>query len=95
VRGPLGRYSRGHAVFRLLIGGFQGRHGIGTRTKVLAMFALAVACALLAVPSIAATTPSGVTIHHKGHHFLFGYVFSSKPRQCAKDRRVRVFRQTG
>jgi hypothetical protein len=82
-------------VFRPVIGGFQGRHGIGTRTKVLAMFALAGACALLAVPSIAATTPSGVTIHHKGHHFLFGYVFSPKPRQCAKDRRVRVFRQTG
>ena len=68
---------------------------MGTRTKLLATLALVGGCALLAVPSIAAATPSGVTIHHIGHHFLFGYVFSPKPRQCAKDRRVRVFRQTG
>jgi hypothetical protein len=68
---------------------------MGTRTKVLTVFALAGACGVLAVPSTAATTPSGVTIHHKGHHFIFGYVFSAKPRQCAKARRVRVFRQTG
>ena len=69
--------------------------GMGTRIKILATFALASACALLAVPSIAATTPSGVTIHHRGNHFLFGYVFSPTPRQSAKDRRVRVFRQIG
>lgn len=68
---------------------------MGGRTEILVMCALAVACAMLAVPSIAATTPSRVTIHHVGPHFLFGYVFSPKPRQCAKDRRVRVFRQTG
>ena len=68
---------------------------MGTGTKVLATLALVGAGAVLAVPSIAATTPSGVTIHHRGHHFVFGYVFSAKPRQCAEDRRVRVFRQTG
>jgi hypothetical protein len=68
---------------------------MGIGTKLLGTFVLAGACAVLAVPSIAATTPSGVTIHNTGHHLLFGYVFSPKPRQCAKDRRVRVFRQIG
>ena len=52
---------------------------MGTRTKLLATLALAGGCALLAVPSIAAATPSGVTIHHIGHHFLFGYVFNDEP----------------
>jgi hypothetical protein len=81
-------------VLKLLIREFHGRDGMGTR-MVLATFALAGAFAVLAVPSTAATTPSGVTIHNTGHHLLFGYVFSPKPRQCAKHRRVRVFRQVG
>jgi hypothetical protein len=69
---------------------------MGTRARLLITFALAGACAVLAASSIAATIPSGVTIHHSSsHHRLFGYVFSQKPRQCARERRVRIFRQLG
>jgi hypothetical protein len=80
-------------VFTLLIGGFHGRDGMGTK-KLLITFVLAIGCAVLAAPGMAATIPSGVTIHHSGHHRLFGYVFSQETR-CAKERRVRVFRQIG
>ena len=69
---------------------------MGTRTKLLITFALVSACASLTIPSIAATsTPSGVTIHHRGHHRLYGFVFSPNPRKCAKGRRVRIATQLG
>jgi hypothetical protein len=82
-------------VFKLLIGGFKGRDGMGTRTKVLATLALAGACGVLAVPSMASAARSGVTIHlYQGAGFE-GFVFSPKPGQCADGRTVKVFKQTG
>jgi hypothetical protein len=69
---------------------------MGTRIKVFATLALAGACGVLALPSMAgAATRSGVTIHHYQGSSLEGFVFSPKPRQCANARTVKLFRQTG
>jgi hypothetical protein len=71
-----------------------GRHGMGTKTRVL-IVALAGVCALLVSASAAsAATPSGVTIHFHHQRFV-GFVFSPKPRQCAQDRFVSLYRQEG
>ncbi len=69
---------------------------MGTRTKVLITLAVVGAGAVLALPSAAsAATPSGVTIHNLVGDQFKGFVFSPKPRECAEDRTVEVFRQTG
>ena len=69
---------------------------MGAKAKVFVTLALAGACAMLALPSIAAgAARSGVTIHSLPGVAFKGYVFSPKPRQCARNRTVRVFRQKG
>ncbi len=62
----------------------------------------AVACVLatmllgaLVVPTLALGARTGVTIHHKHKFTFYGYVFSPKPQQCAKARKVRLFKQKG
>jgi hypothetical protein len=68
---------------------------MGIRTKALATFALAGACGMLALPSMASAARSGVTIHlFQGSRFE-GFVFSPKPGQCADGRRVRLFKEKG
>jgi hypothetical protein len=67
---------------------------MGTRTKLLAALALAGACGALAVPSVAGAARTGVTIHQH-RDSLYGYVFSPKPDQCAKGRKVRLLKQKG
>jgi hypothetical protein len=69
---------------------------MGAKAKVFVTLALVGACAVLALPSIAAgAARSGVTIHSLPGVAFKGYVFSPKPRQCARNRTVRVFRQKG
>jgi hypothetical protein len=69
---------------------------MGGKAKVFVTLALTGACAVLALPSIAAgAARSGVTIHSLPGVAFKGYVFSPKPRQCARNRTVRVFRQKG
>ena len=68
---------------------------MGPRTKILVTLALAGACAGLALPSMAGAAPSGVTIHFRQPNKFVGFVFSPKPRKCAADRWVRLFRQKG
>ena len=64
---------------------------MGTR-KVLATFALAGACAVLALPSMASAAPSGVTIHLTQGR-VHGFVFS--PRPSCRTRRVKLIEQKG
>jgi hypothetical protein len=72
---------------------------MGSRSKVLATFAFAGACALLVLPSAASAAPSGapsgVTIHLRTGDELKGFVFSQKPNKCADGRTVKVFREKG
>ena len=68
---------------------------MGARAKVFVTLALAGTCGVLALPSAASAARSGVTIHNLIGDGFKGYVFSPKPRQCARDRTVRVFRQKG
>ena len=69
---------------------------MGAKAKVFVTLALAGTCAVLALPSIAAgAARSGVTIHNYRGDGFKGSVFSPKPRQCARTRTVRVFRQKG
>jgi hypothetical protein len=69
---------------------------LGAKAKVFVTLALAGTCAVLALPSIAAgAARSGVTIHNYRGDGFKGSVFSPKPRQCARTRTVRVFRQKG
>ena len=65
---------------------------MGARAKVFVTLALAGACAVLALPSIAAgAARSGVTIHHAFGGAVVGEVFSQKPQRCAKHRKVKLF----
>jgi hypothetical protein len=73
---------------------------MGTRTKVLAVSALAAAGALLALTSAAlGAARSGVTIERarvmQRHDRFEGFVFSQKPAQCANARTVKLFKQKG
>ena len=68
---------------------------MGTRTRLLAAFALAGACGALALPSVASAARSGVTLHLDGDGTFKGFVFSPKPGQCADGRRVELYRQRG
>jgi hypothetical protein len=72
---------------------------MGTRTKGLITFALAGACAVLALPSVAGAAQSGVTIKgataiQRGGGFE-GWVYSPKPGKCADGRTVKLFKQKG
>ena len=63
--------------------------------RLLAVSTVLAVCGALALPSMASDRArSGVTIHHRGHHF-YGYVFSTKPHRCARLRKVRLFKQDG
>lgn len=68
---------------------------MGTKTKLLASLAVAGACALLALPSMASAARSGVTIHLFQGSAFEGFVFSPKPGKCADGRRVRLFKEKG
>jgi hypothetical protein len=63
--------------------------------KLLMTLALAGACVVLALPSMASAARSGVSIHLFIDDALKGFVFSPKPRECAEGRTVRIFRQKG
>jgi hypothetical protein len=68
---------------------------MGAKAKVFVTLALAGACGLLALPSMASAAPSGVTIHLGVGNTFKGFVFSPKPRQCAQYRRAKLYRQRG
>jgi hypothetical protein len=67
-------------------------------TRISVALAAAAICAALAVPSVAGaghTSRTGVTIHHRKQARFYGFAFSPTPGRCAKNRVVKLFRQTG
>jgi hypothetical protein len=51
-------------------------------------------CCALAIPGVAtADHHATTTVTIKGSGDIYGYVKSPKPRNCAKDRKIRVFKQ--
>jgi hypothetical protein len=68
---------------------------MGTRIKLVTTFAVAGACAAVALPSMASAAPSGVTMHLYRVGPLKGFVFSPKPGLCAEGRTVKLYREKG
>jgi hypothetical protein len=67
--------------------------------RVLGVAAVVGMCATLATSGGATAAPkglipNGVTIHSR-HYDLYGFVFSPKPAQCARDRWVYAVKQSG